>query len=86
MTVWVTSGTGATFSLMKMETAVASPASGVVQRVLVSANYKSDRKMVPVKKGQLLLELAPTLTGCKGCGADLSEAFKFCPQCGTKVE
>ncbi len=73
-------------SLMKMETAVASPASGVVQRVLVSANYKSDRKMVPVKKGQLLLELAPTLTGCKGCGADLSEAFKFCPQCGTKVE
>ncbi len=73
-------------SLMKMETAVASPIDGVVKRVLVTANYKIDRRMVPVKKGQLLLELGPVVKGCTSCGAELVEAYKFCPRCGTPVE
>jgi pyruvate carboxylase len=69
-------------SLMKMETAVASPVDGVVKRVLVTANYKVDRRMVPVRKGQLLMELGPVVKGCASCGAELGDAFKFCPHCG----
>jgi len=69
-------------SLMKMETAVTTPVSGVVQRVLVHANYAVDRKMVPVKKGQLLLELAAAGGSCEGCHMPLDAAFLYCPQCG----
>ncbi len=72
-------------SLMKMETAIPSPVSGTVTRVLVHANYQVDRKMVPVKKGQLLLELAPASAHCRACNAPMDEAFQFCPQCGAKA-
>lgn len=69
-------------SLMKMETSVTTPVSGVVRRVLVHANYAVDRKMVPVKKGQLLLELAAAGGSCEGCSAPLDAMFLYCPQCG----
>ena len=72
-------------SLMKMETPVTAPAAGIVRRVVVAANYKVDRKMVPVKKGQLLIELAPPRRICLSCEAGLDEAYHFCPQCGTRA-
>ncbi|MFC1573413.1 biotin/lipoyl-containing protein, partial [Candidatus Eisenbacteria bacterium] len=73
-------------SLMKMETAVSSPVAGVVHRVVVQANYKVDRKMVPVKKGQLLIELSAPRSRCAKCEAELEEGFKFCPQCGAETD
>lgn len=72
-------------SLMKMETAVTSPVAGVVHRVLVTANYKIDRKMVSVTKGQLLLELVPSSMTCPSCEAHLDPGHKFCPRCGAPV-
>ena len=72
-------------SLMKMETAVTSAVAGVVRRVLVTANFKVDRKMVPVIKEQLLLEIDPGGRVCGACEATLGDDHRFCPQCGAKV-
>ena len=46
-------------TVMKQEKAVVSPVDGVVARVLKYANYKKDKRMVPVREGELLIELAP---------------------------
>jgi pyruvate carboxylase len=73
-------------SIMKTECAVTSPADGVVRRVVVFADYKTDKKMVSVKKGQLLMELAPPLKRCPGCNAGTEEAYTFCPKCGHKLK
>jgi pyruvate carboxylase len=71
---------------MKQEKAVFAPASGVVKRVLKNANYTEDKIMVPVKEGELLVELGPPQKGCPTCKAQLmSEDFRFCPICGQKV-
>jgi len=72
-------------SLMKMETAVTAPRAGFVRRVLVRANYKIDRKMIPVKQGQLLMELQPARRNCRHCDAGLDADHKFCPHCGTEA-
>jgi pyruvate carboxylase len=69
-------------SLMKTECAVTSPVDGVVKRVVVFADYKADKKMTPVKKGALLMELAPPRDHCKNCSAEIEEGYKFCPNCG----
>jgi pyruvate carboxylase len=72
-------------SLMKMECAVNSPVDGVVKRVAVFANYKADKKMVPVKKGQLLMELAVPRERCANCEAEVDTDYRFCPACGQKL-
>jgi len=72
-------------SLMKMETAVVAPVDGTVSRVLVQADYRRDRRMVPVVKGQLLIELADAGEACSSCGAVLAADHRFCAQCGRKV-
>jgi pyruvate carboxylase len=72
-------------SLMKMECAVNSPVDGVVRRVVVFANYKADKKMVPVKKGQLLMELAAPRARCVSCEAEVDAEFRFCPACGQSL-
>ncbi|MDY6954101.1 MAG: biotin/lipoyl-containing protein, partial [Thermodesulfobacteriota bacterium] len=73
-------------SIMKTECAVTSPADGVVKRVVVFADYKADKKMVSVKKDQLLMELAPPLERCPGCSAGIEEEYSFCPKCGHNLE
>jgi pyruvate carboxylase len=73
-------------SIMKQEKSVFAPSSGVVKRVLKSANYQEDKIMVPVKEGELLVELGPAQKGCPTCKAPLaSEDFRFCPVCGQKI-
>ncbi len=73
-------------SLMKVEYGVTSPVDGVVKRVLVFADYKADKKMVPVKKGQLLMELALPRERCANCNAEINEGDKFCSECGSKMK
>ncbi|MBI5520808.1 MAG: pyruvate carboxylase [Desulfovibrio sp.] len=73
-------------SIMKQEKSVYAPVSGVVKRVLKNANYQEDKIMVPVKEGELLVELGPAQAGCPTCKAPLaSEDFRFCPVCGQKI-
>jgi pyruvate carboxylase len=73
-------------SLMKTEYAVTSPVDGVVKRVVAFADYKADKKMVSVKKGALLMELASPRERCKNCDAEIEEDYKFCPTCGCNLE
>jgi pyruvate carboxylase len=72
-------------SLMKVEYGVTSPVGGVLKRILVFADYKADKKMVPVKKGQLLMELAPPRERCTNCNAEINEGDKFCSECGNEL-
>ena len=73
-------------TVMKMEMAVASPADGMVKRVLKFADYNMDKKMVPVQEGELLVELGPIPRRCEACSAPvLGEDYKFCPGCGTEM-
>jgi pyruvate carboxylase len=72
-------------ALMKVEYGVTCPVDGVVKRVLVFADYKADKKMIPVKKGQLLIELAVPRERCRKCNAQINKEDKFCPNCGSKL-
>ncbi len=72
-------------SIMKQEKAVLAPADGIVRRVLKHADYQQDKKMVPVKEGQLLVELGPIPRTCKECGHPVQESYAFCPDCGQKL-
>lgn len=73
-------------SIMKQEKAVLSPVNGIVKRVLKTANFNEDRKMVPVKEGELLVELGPAPTTCGSCKQPLTmNNCEYCPFCGTKL-
>ncbi|MEW5801097.1 MAG: pyruvate carboxylase [bacterium] len=73
-------------TIMKQEKAVLSPMDGVVRRILKFANYKEDKKMVPVREGELIVELGPISLVCKGCSSPVTgEGFKFCPNCGKNL-
>jgi len=73
-------------SIMKQEKSVHSPVDGVVKRVLKTANYTEDKRMVPIKEGELIVELAPVPDFCLSCSQPLaSDNFKFCPFCGAGV-
>lgn len=73
-------------TIMKQEKAVSAPSDGVVERVLKAADYKRDRQMVPVRQGELLVELGPVPARCVSCRTPLrDESFKFCPECGSAV-
>ncbi|WP_028574391.1 pyruvate carboxylase [Desulfonatronovibrio hydrogenovorans] len=73
-------------SIMKQEKAVTSPVEGVVRRVLKFADYQEDKIMVPVREGELLVELGPVPNTCSGCGNHIIlEDCKFCPECGRRV-
>lgn len=76
-------------SIMKQEKAVLSPVDGIVKRVLKTADYKETRQMVPVREGELLVELAPTPRLCsnEACGKALPAAdLLFCPYCGERLK
>ncbi|MFP4687646.1 MAG: pyruvate carboxylase, partial [bacterium] len=73
-------------SIMKQEKAVNAPVDGIVKRVLKSANYQKDRKMVPVKEGELLVELAPVPKTCGNCDYHITDKeYDYCPSCGSKL-
>ncbi|MFZ5813477.1 MAG: pyruvate carboxylase [Thermodesulfobacteriota bacterium] len=73
-------------SVMKQEKAVLASVDGVVKRVLKTADFAEDKKMVPVKEGELLVELTPVMRACPTCREPLAdENYKFCPVCGQKV-
>ncbi len=72
-------------SIMKQEKAVLAPVDGMVKRVLKSAKFQEDKKMVPVVEGELLVELGPAPVACPACGEPIAvEDCKFCPNCGAK--
>jgi pyruvate carboxylase len=71
-------------TIMKQEKSVHAPTDGVVKRVLKTANYTEDRKMLPVVEGELLVELAPPSKTCGSCCKPVViEDAGFCPYCGT---
>jgi len=73
-------------TIMKQEKSVVSTVDGIVERVMKSADYKFDKKMVPVKAGELLVELGPLPRKCPGCLTPFANVdFKYCPNCGKKV-
>jgi len=70
-------------TIMKQEKSVLSPVDGIVRRVLKTANYKEDRKMLPVIEGELLIELASPSKICGICRKPVViEDAGFCPYCG----
>ncbi|MFO7717612.1 MAG: biotin/lipoyl-containing protein, partial [Desulfohalobium sp.] len=72
-------------SIMKQEKAVVAPVDGIVERVVKTADYMDDKKMVPVKEGELLVVLAPPKRTCLECGEPFpKENCTFCPSCGTR--
>ncbi len=75
-------------SIMKQEKAVLAPCAGIVQRVAKSANYKHTRKMVPVKEGELIIELAaiPRLCSNEECQKPIQLNMQYCPHCGNHIE
>ncbi|BDV01333.1 pyruvate carboxylase [Thermodesulfomicrobium sp. WS] len=73
-------------SIMKQEKAVLAPVDGMVERVLKFADFHEDKKMVPVKEGELLVVLVPAPKKCPTCGMAVTrEEYRFCPGCGQKV-
>ncbi|MDX9787109.1 MAG: pyruvate carboxylase [Desulfobacterales bacterium] len=73
-------------TIMKQEKAVAAAMDGIVERVLKTADFKHDKKMVPVREGELLVVLGPVPNKCAGCQAPIKEeTFRFCPACGAAV-
>ena len=73
-------------SIMKQEKSILAPVDGMVERVLKFADYQEDKKMVPVKEGELLVTLVPAPRKCPTCAAPVTrEEFKFCTSCGQKV-
>ena len=73
-------------SIMKQEKAVLAPADGIVTRILKSANFKDDKKMVPVLNGELLVELGPVPHKCPTCKLHITDTkHAFCPGCGQKL-
>jgi pyruvate carboxylase len=73
-------------TIMKQEKAVLSPMDAVVKRVVKTANYKEDKKMIPVREGELIVELGEIPRQCAGCGHPMAgEAYQFCPMCGTRI-
>ncbi len=74
-------------SIMKQEKSVPAPVDAMVKRVLKDANYQEDRRMVPVKEGELLVELGPVSESCPSCGRPVADSeYSFCPRCGGNLE
>ena len=74
-------------SIMKQEKSVLAPLDGIVKRVLKTADYRESKQMLPVREGELIVELAPVPSCCCNpkCGKPLPvDNYAFCPFCGKK--
>lgn len=75
-------------SIMKQEKAVLAPVDAQVKRVFKNADFKANKKMVAVREGELIIELAPVPSCCSnpGCGRPLPDGeYAFCPYCGQSI-
>ena len=74
-------------SIMKQEKAVVAPVDGLVKRVLKRADFKVTKQMVPVRAGELIVELAPLPHFCNSCRKPLPiDELSYCPYCGVEVQ
>jgi pyruvate carboxylase len=73
-------------SIMKQEKAVVAPLDGMVKKVLKRADFKTTKQMVPVRAGELIVELAPLPHLCPACRKPLPiDELSYCPYCGAVV-
>ncbi|MDR2368766.1 MAG: pyruvate carboxylase [Deltaproteobacteria bacterium] len=74
-------------SIMKQEKAVPSKVAGMVKKILKTADFKRTKQMVPVKAGELIVELCPIPARCGKCNEALpAPDLRFCPHCGTLLD
>jgi pyruvate carboxylase len=72
-------------SVMKQEKGVRSKVAGVVKKIHRTADFQVTKQMVPVRAGDLIVELAPTPLLCRHCQKSLpAEGLNFCPHCGIR--
>jgi pyruvate carboxylase len=70
-------------SIMKQEKGVRSKIAGIVKKIHRTADFQVTKQMVPVRAGDLIVELGPLPLICRSCGEALpKEGLKFCPYCG----
>jgi len=73
-------------SIMKQEKAVTAAIAGQVKRVLKEADFKTTRRMTPVRAGELIVELGPLPNLCPACRQPLPlEYLPYCPFCGAAM-
>jgi pyruvate carboxylase len=74
-------------SIMKQEKAVRSKVAGLVKRIHKTADFENTKEMVPVKAGELIVELGPVPETCTSCGQYLpmDQKISYCPFCGGEV-
>jgi pyruvate carboxylase len=74
-------------SIMKQEKAVPSKISAMVKKIHKTADFKHTKQMVPVKAGELIVELIPVPARCHKCNEALPvPGLRFCPHCGHLLE
>jgi pyruvate carboxylase len=74
-------------SIMKQEKAIIAPIDGIVKSVMKTADYRASKQMVPVREGELIVELGPIPLRCNNpqCAKQLpSDSYQYCPFCGQK--
>ncbi|MDR1577188.1 MAG: pyruvate carboxylase [Deltaproteobacteria bacterium] len=74
-------------SIMKQEKGVRSKVAGVVKKIHRTADFQHTKQMVPVRAGELIVELGPLPLSCPQCQERLPlEGLKFCPHCGQPLK
>ena len=74
-------------SIMKQEKAVNAAVDGLVKKVLKRADFRTTKQMVPVRAGELIVELAPLPHFCNNCRKALPiDELSYCPYCGAEVQ
>ncbi|MDR2459671.1 MAG: pyruvate carboxylase [Deltaproteobacteria bacterium] len=74
-------------SIMKQEKAVRSKVAGLVKKIHKTADFENTKQMVPVRAGELIVELGPIPESCSRCGhfLPMDQNISFCPYCGGDI-
>ncbi|MDR0549350.1 MAG: pyruvate carboxylase [Deltaproteobacteria bacterium] len=73
-------------SIMKQEKGVHSKVAGIVKKIHRTADFQVTKQMVPVRAGELIVELGPTPLTCPHCQKRLPlDGLNFCPHCGQSL-